>query len=532
MEEKYYLRVGKAADLQNPKDRRIYRLLETLPGVLTLATFCILFFLSWAKPVWVAFFIISFDIYWIFKTIYLSLHLRSAYKRMKQYSDRDWLRELEEFSRSNYSIPLESWRNLYHLIILPMYGEPVEVVRPSFEALVGQDYPKDRFIVVLATEEVAGDEAKAVASAIEAEFGSEFFRFLVTRHPAGLLGEIPGKGSNETWAARSAKKQIIDPLGIPYERIIVSSLDADSVTYSKYFSCLSYHYLTSLSPTRTSYQPISLFINNIWEAPALARIIAFSSTFWHMMNQERPEKHVTFSSHSMSFQALAEIGFWQTNVVSEDSRIFWQCFLFYDGDYRVESLYYPLSMDANVAPTFWRTLKNLYFQQRRWAYGAADVSYYLFAFLKNKKIPFSKKFQYGFYTLEGFHSWATNALVILAFGWVPLFVGGEEFNTSLLSYNLPRVTRTLLFIAMFGIVSSAFTAILLLPPKPPDFGRRKYFLFVLEWFLVPINMIVFGAFPAIEAQLRLMLGKYMGFWVTPKMRKTRIAADQDVEQGG
>ncbi len=237
------------------------------------------------------------------------------------------------------------------------------------------------------------------------------------------------------------------------------------------------------------------------------------------MCQERPEKLLTFSSHSMPFKALVDVDFRQTNVVSDDSRIFWQCFFKYDGDYRVQPLYYPISMDANCAPSFLRTMKNVYLQQRRWAYGAGDIPFFLFGFLKNKKIPFSKKFSLGFTLLETHWSWATVPILIFLLGWLPLILGNVEFGQSLLAYNLSRFVSRILTVGMLGLIGSIYFSILLLPPRPPEYGKKKYLFLALEWFLLPVIMIFFTSIPALEAQTRWMLGKYLGFWPTPKMRK-------------
>jgi len=518
-----YLSIGTHKDLPPGRERTLYRFFEMVPGFFIWATFALALILSWFEPLWVAFFILAFDLYWIFKVVYFSIHTRFAYKRMKEHMKRDWLAEVQGLPARelvvNGQVSNVSYSDLWHLVILPMYKETYEVVRPAIEALLGSHWDKERMIVVLATEEAAGAEAQLIAQKIQIEFRDRLPHFFITTHPANLPGEIPGKGSNERWAGIWIKENFIDTKNIPYEHVIVSAFDADTVVYPHYFSCLSYHYLTCEHPLRSSFQPIPLFINNIWQAPALSRIVAFSSTFWHTMNQERPEKHLTFSSHSMPMKALVDIGFWQPNVVSEDSRIFWQCFLHYDGDYRVISLYYPVAMDANVARGFWRTLKNIYKQQRRWAYGAGDIPYFLFGFLKNKKIPKSLMWQYGFYTIEGFFSWGTHAILIFGLGWLPLMLGGEAFNATILSYNLPRVTRILLSIAMIGIMSSVYLSIVLLPPKPPEYGRWKYILMVTQWLLIPFTLIIFGSFPSIEAQTRLMLGKYLGFWPTEKFRK-------------
>ena len=70
------------------------------------------------------------------------------------------------------------------------------------------------------------------------------------------------------------------------------------------------------------------------------------------MQESRPEQLVSFSSHSMSLKALVEVGFWETDIVSEDSRIFFQCLSHYKGDWRAEPLLYPVYMDAVIGENF------------------------------------------------------------------------------------------------------------------------------------------------------------------------------------
>jgi hypothetical protein len=81
-------------------------------------------------------------------------------------------------------------------------------------------------------------------------------------------------------------------------------------------------------------------------------------------------------------------------------------------------------------------------------------------------------------------------------------------------------------IAMSGLLFSAIISTLLLPHRPESIGFWKRFytriLAVLEWLLLPASIIIFGAIPALDSQTRLMFGKYMGFWVTPKHRENQV----------
>jgi hypothetical protein len=512
-----YLAYGRATDVASKRDRRIYRLLELQPGVLAWATLAAVVSASYWLPMYAAIFIIGFDIYWLVKTIYLSLHMSHSFRTMRANQRVNWIEKLEGTSQTSHELANIKWTDLHHLLILPMSTEPYEVVRESFQGLLKTTWPLDKLIVVLAVERRVGEVSREVARRIQEEFGGQFLRFLITEHPDDIVGEIRGKGSNETWAGKQAVK-LIDELGIPYRNVIVSVFDVDTVAPHDFFACLAWHYMTAAKPLRSSYQPIPIFSNNIWHAPAFARVFAFSTTFWQMIQQARPEQLVTFSSQSISLQALVDVGFWQVNVVSEDSQIFWKCLLRYDGDWRTIPMRYPVYMDANVAPTFWGTVANQYKQIRRWHYGVENNPYFLFGFLKNKRINWREKIRHAFNMIEKTHSSATNALIIFLLGWLPVTIGTGRFGSTVLSYNLPFITRTIMLLAMFGLISSAIISIIMLPPRPPSFGKFKYVWMILQWVLFPVNFVLFGAIPALDAQTRLMFGKYMGFWVTPKSR--------------
>jgi len=265
---------------------------------------------------------------------------------------------------------------------------------------------------------------------------------------------------------------------------------------------------------------VPLFNNNIWEAPIFSRIPSIGSTVWQLFMQTQPRYQETFSSHSMSLKALIDVGFWNTRLVNEDSIIFWQCYLAFDGDYRVVSLFYPVSMDANVSRTTWQTAVSVYKQHRRWAYGIEKISYVLFGFWKNPRIRRSEKLTRSFRLIFGFWMWACASLLIMFLGWLPVVLGGNEFQQTVLAFNLPRWTRNLMILASFGLVVNGILTFLLLPPLPKGKSKLYYGSIFLQWLFLPISTILFGSIPAIDAQTRMMLGKYLGFWVTEKVRKT------------
>lgn len=499
--------VGRATELRG-WNRALYRLLEILPGLVSWFTLIAIVALSIYRPFLAAYFIIAFSIYWVLKTAFLSYHLRHNWRRLRHHMGLDWQPLINRFE----------YTHLYHLVIFPFYKEPREVIEATLESLTRVKYDKLKLVVVLAAEARAGESAVAIAAEMKEKYASKFGGFLVTVHPVDVPGEMAGKGSNVSYAIEEVRRTFIEPNKIPHSHILVSNFDVDTVLYPDYFNCLVWHFQTAERPLKSSFQPVPIFNNNMWQAGALSRVVAMSSTFWEMVQQERPERMATFSSHSVSFQALYEVNYWQRNMVSEDSRIYWNLMLANNGEYDVVPLSYPVSMDANVGSNLFDTIRNIYKQHRRWTYGVENFVYITYHFTKNKNISLGKRIKVALQQAEGYWSLVTNPIMLFVLGWAPIFLGGRVFHETVLSYNLPIVVRNLLILAMFGLVVSSIISLSLVPPRPEGRSRFSYVVMAVQWILVPFTMILFSAIPGLDAQTRLMFGRYMGFWVTPKNR--------------
>jgi len=469
-------------------------------------------FFSFYYPLGMIYFIVIFDVYWVLKVLNFVLYMMIAWRRYVITRKRDWLDKLK------HECP--DYKEKHHVVFLTLYTETWDVVKSSLQSLAVSLYNSDNFTIVIAGEERKKDNYEDILKKAKKHFGKCFGDIVGVMHPMDLEGEIPGKGSNLHYAEREMQKYI-DKKKWNYDDVIVTVFDIDTICDHQYFAYLTYLYCKHPNPTRTSFQPVALFNNNMWESPSVLRIMAFGTTFWTMTSLARQDALVTFSSHSMSFRALVDAGFHEKRIVSEDSRIFYQCFLAYDGDYEVTPMYLPVSMDTVRDDSWWNSMKNLYKQQRRWAWGVEHVPYLLFEFSKpeRKNIPLWKKFKWVFIEWEGKWSWSLAALIITFVGRMPIWLASDELRESALYFNTPHILEKLMFIAMIGLILSAVSSIPLLPRRPKSHPKHMYIFMFLQWALLPISMLFVSAAPAIDAATHLMFGKYLGFNVSQKKRK-------------
>lgn len=492
-------------------DYQRYRLYEMLPGISIWATLIAALVLSFVQPLWMIYFIILFDIYWVLRVINFSFYLTVAWNRYRGVKRIDWKDKLV------HEIP--NWDTKQHVVFLTLYNEEWSVVKTGVQSICDAAYDASKFVIVVAGEARKREHFETILSSIQKTFGHCFADVIGVAHPSDLDEEITGKGSNLHYAEQTMQRYI-DTKGWSYDDVIATIFDIDTVCHAQYFSYLTYLYCTHPNPTRSSFQPIALYNNNMWESPALLRIMAFGTTFWMFTSLARQDSLVTFSSHSMSFRAIVDAGFHEKRIVSEDSRIFYQCLLAYNGDYHVTPMYIPVSMDTVRDDRWWQSIKNLYYQQRRWAWGVEHVPYLLWEFReKGRAFPFWKKVKWIFVEWEGKWSWALVAFLITILGRLPMWVAPESVRQSALFFNAPHILEILMTVAMLGLVLSAMLSVPLLPPRPASHPRHRYLTMIAQWILLPISMIFMSAIPAIDAATHLMFGRYLGFNVSQKKRR-------------
>lgn len=497
----------------------LQRTLEILPGALTWLTFILPVILSFIWPAIVSIYMLLFVTFWLLKAFVMSYHLIKGYRQFRKDIKTDWLKKCEnEFPNT--------WHNLYHLIIIPTYKEEYDTLRQTMDALEQSNYPLDKLIVVLGTEARDTEGGLPNAQRLAKELDNKFYKFYYTVHEL-QPGETPGKGSNMCFAAKQAVANIIEKNNIPTHKVVVTSLDADHRADRQYFACISYNFLKADDSDHKSFQPIPLFFNNIWQAPFSNRLISMGSSFWQIVEATRPHRLRNFASHSQSLVGLLETDFWSVTSIVEDGHQFWRSYFAFHGNHKVIPIFVPIYQDTVLAGDYKKTIQEQYLQKQRWAWGCSDIPFAIIQSIKHKEIPFWDKWKNVYRLVEGHYSWATASIVLAVVGWMPILLN-NSYRSTILAYNFPYFYRYILYAAMFGMVITMCISTMLLPP-PHKNRRRTFFKFLSEIILTPIITpivnIIFGSFPAIDSQTRLMFGKYFGeFRVT--IKKPVISHDE------
>ena len=532
------------------KRTKRYRFFEMLPALLSYTILLLPFVLSFFSPFLASIYVLLVIFGMFVKAIRIGWHTVRGYRWYGSAIQVDWHQRLMDLADPQAALerlddqPDEGFNgkqhlanihkvlaapqdypapsSITHVVIVTAYNEPLEVIEPTIQALIDTTVDKQNLIIAFAYEARGGKGIEQTAHTLQQRYGHKFAGFYLVKHPADLPGEVVGKGGNITYAgkyiAKLLRKEDKDPA-----HVMVTTLDCDNRPHPTYFDYVSYSYIMQPNRKQSSYQPISLFLNNIWDVPAPMRVIATGNSFWNLIVASRTDKLRNFASHSQPLSALIDMNFWSTRTIVEDGHQYWRSYFFFKGEYNVVPIYVPIYQDAVLGETYTKTLYAQFKQLRRWSYGASDIAYVgAQVFNKNRPVPLLDGFVKFWELVDGHISMATMSIIIAVGGWIPLLFNPDS-TKSLPAHQLPNVVSSVQMMAMIGLIITIFISLKMLPPRPARYKRHRSLLMLAQWVLMPVTSILYGALAGLNAQTRLLCGRYLDkFDVTEKVAATSV----------
>jgi len=544
----------------NESYRWLGRLLEMVPGLISWAILILPLWLSFSYPWLVAYFVLSFDFYWLCRALWFSGAVIVAYRRIRRVLSVDWTerlaaladpaariaqleealatgrpmsetlgivaggpsinadrrhlrRELNDLREVAAGDPVPSADELIHLALIPTYTESLEKLRHTVQALAEASWPRERKICAIITRET-DEGGRANVATLREEFSDAFAEFIHILDPLEP-GIVVGKSSAMAWGGRYLYRLLVRERGMDPRRILVTDLDADYRVHPQYFAYLAWVHLTDPNRETQLYQPIPYFHNNLWEAPFLQRLFAAVLTQLQMWRSVLPEKLQSFGSYSTTLHLVHDVGYWATDAIPEDSRFYWKSYFRYGDRFRAVPLFIPIYGDAVRARGYWRSMAEQYLQARRWAWGVTDIPYVIQNAIRHREISLWSRF-WRIANLFGEHiNWAIAPFVIMFGATVPLLIN-PAFAETTLGQNLPLFASVMLTIALIGLFVLVIVEHRIVPPRPAHWGPMQRIASYVQWLGLPFVGIFFSNLPALDAQTRLLTGRYLEYRVTEK----------------
>jgi hypothetical protein len=327
--------------------------------------------------------LIFFQLVWLFATICAArtvYKLRKQVKRSKETNNND----VDVEAGKNASDDIDKVK---HIVGICLYKEPLEVLFNTADSLAKQDKAVDKLTFVVGMEEGTPDRDQKKAAIMD-KYEKVFHRVIVTIHPRGVIGEIPGKCSNFNYATREAMKILRSDLAynFPYYDHIMTTADCDTVFSKDYTKLLENEYVKLSEEERhqTVWQSPLFYQMGLDKSPFFVRVTGLLRSFF-MMGLLIPWNINTMSVFSLSLRLYENGDYTHPGYQMDDIIALIRWTLLTKKVCWIRLLNVATLSGPTSGATYFDELREWARQIRRWTIGAAEVFHYFV--VKSDRIP-------------------------------------------------------------------------------------------------------------------------------------------------
>lgn len=442
--------------------------------------------------------------------------LRSLIFRIERNKTANFIKaqisELNEINQNGINL---DWKDIHHVIIIPHWKEPFHILEDTVERIKKSNYPTHKISIVMAGEK-RDPEGYDKSVKLKNAYQDHFENFWITTHEL-KDNEIVGKSSNMASAGKFLVKEVAK-LKWDLQKVIITSCDADSLLPKDYFANVSYKYATTANYQYKFYSAVILFYANIWELPFYARVKNSISSMNNLSRMPRTDKLVPFSTYSVSLWLIDRAGYWTPWVTPEDFHIFFKSLFTAPDKVSTEPIYQRILSDAAEGDTHMDTIKNTYFQERRWSWGISDDGWLIknvLILLRKGKLPLITLYKSAHVIFD--HVMMIGITMIgTVWSNIMLFIN-PKFAHTVLGTNLPGVASFMINITVWFLVFLIIVDLIMIKPDSKKFkGLTGKLLTLMEWIALPYTGFFLVILPGVEAHTRLLFGKYLEYYLTKK----------------
>jgi hypothetical protein len=452
-------------------------------------------------------------------------------QQIKAWEKTDWhQRYLDEHTNEALA-----WDDVHHIVIIPNYKEPLNVLRRTLDELSQQYEAKTRLTVVLAMEAGEANCAQK-AEILQVEYEENFANLEYTVHPRGLPGEMQCKSANESWAARWIRRRMVNELGYNLSHLCVTTMDADTRWHRQYFFALTYHF--AIDPERhfRFWQAPIRYHGNIWDINPLLRIVnAYATALELAYLAASWWRAMPMSSYSLSLKLLENSGYWDGDVIADEWHMFIKAYFAQEGRVKLTPIMLPFIADATIGENVLSELRERYQQTLRHAWGSKEVGYMVAKMIDHPEINFWSSLRLLIRIAHDILLAGAGWIILTAGSQLPLLLHPEiapvQINQVLadpaqglqtfLANIISEPTWILLILSGTLVVLLGavfwFQDVIVRPPRETKMSLTERLWSIISFPLLPVLTLFVVALPTIQAQTLLLLGIPLQFRVTKKI---------------